>query len=156
MLIDKTLDSRPHFNVLLNNTSKLCLVDSGATDCYMSDFTVNELNLSQEKVNVICKTAGGTQKIEKQVLVMVKTPNVEKDIKFFVLNSLRPDEIILGYDTCRELNIAFEPEVTTNELGFQMLSPKEISVKTSEIIRDKKSFVEKNDLSNIDERIIQV
>lgn len=34
----------------------------------------------------------------------------------------KKDEIILGYEACKDLNIAFEPEVSINEYSLTMIS----------------------------------
>lgn len=68
---------------------------------------------------------------------MIESGTVNKKIKVYILKMIEHDEIILGYTTCRDLNISFEPEITKTEFGFSMSASTSRTVLKSIITNDK-------------------
>src|SRR6266581_7636200 len=89
------------------------LVDSGATDCFMSERFVKRMKLGKRplqrprKIWNIDNTANQAGKITHYIILDIQTGGIRKTIQFLVTN-IGNEDIILGYPWM----VAFEPKFT--------------------------------------------
>jgi len=89
------------------------LVDSGATDCFMSENFIRRMKLGKRplqrprKIWNIDNTANQAREITHYIILKIQTGGVQKEIRFLVTN-IGSEDIVLGYPWMA----AFEPKFT--------------------------------------------
>lgn len=99
---------------------------------------------------------GKTNVVGKNKIIL-KIKYAASEVEFIILKLAGKDEIILGYEACRDLNIAFEPEVSINEYNLTMISPRAIKIYKTEIEKGDDAVVSKKEtFENLNNRIVQI
>ncbi len=89
------------------------LIDSGATDCFMSEKFVQRMKLGKRplqkpwKIWNIDNTANRAGEITHYIILNIQTGRVKKRIRFLITN-IGSEDIVLGYPWMA----AFEPKFT--------------------------------------------
>ncbi len=111
------------------------LVDSGATDCFMSESFIRRMKLGKRplqrprKIWNIDNTANQAGEITHYIVLEVQTRGIRKAIQFLVTN-IGNEDIILGYPWMA----AFEPQFTWKN---GVISEKELPI----ILRSVNPFI---------------
>src|SRR6266571_4396152 len=89
------------------------LVDSGATDCFMSERFIRRMKLGKRplqksrKIWIINNTANQAREIMHYITLNIQTKGIRKTIQFLITN-IGNEDIILGYPWMA----TFEPQFT--------------------------------------------
>lgn len=102
IITEQIKDPRPHISIDCNGKKTWCLVDSGATDNFMSRSVAEILELKIDNSDGFCNTASGRSRVKGRVHLPVKFGETETEIIVYIFDRLRGEKIILGYNTCVE------------------------------------------------------